>query len=198
MHGVLPPERSIELWQHSGIAAKHPDGLKTRFYEAGPDGGLRNVLVYIRGDFDEKAYKPPERSAILEHLDGLFQPYVLGIQVGQPLELRDTGLCGFHGMAKKNQEFDVTPMGGVVTRTFTAPELPITFRCDIHPWNYAYVGVFSHPFFAVTDKNGRFAIAGVPRGRYTLEIFHPKSGKSARTISVSKARVVEDFSVTPK
>ena len=32
----------------------------------------------------------------------------------------------------------------------------------------AYILVFSHPFFAVTDDDGRYAIAGVPPGTYTL------------------------------
>ena len=35
-------------------------------------------------------------------------------------------------------------------------------KCDVHPWMSAYVGVFSHPFFAVTGDDGKFTIAGLP------------------------------------
>ena len=65
------------------------------------------------------------------------------------------------------------------------------------PWNYAYVGVFSHPFFATTDKDGFFKIDGVPSGRYTLEMFHPRSGKTNRAVLVEaqKAAKVDLFLV---
>ena len=36
--------------------------------------------------------------------------------------------------------------------------------CDIHSHMSAYILVFSHPFFAVTDDDGRLRIAGVPAG----------------------------------
>ncbi|MSU63691.1 MAG: hypothetical protein EXS31_15040 [Pedosphaera sp.] len=76
--------------------------------------------------------------------------------------------------------------------------MPIKFKCDLHPWNFAYVGVFTHPFFGVTDKHGRFGIQGVPPGRCTLEVFHPRIGKIARAVSISNSQTVVDFKVTPK
>jgi hypothetical protein len=89
-------------------------------------------------------------------------------------------------------------MSETVSRTFTAPEVAVRFKCDLHPWNFAYVGVFTHPFFAVTGEDGRFTIPNVPPGRYTLEIFHPKTGKSAKEIVVSNGRTVTEFSVRAK
>ena len=55
--------------------------------------------------------------------------------------------------------------------TFARPE---TFKvgCDVHPWMTAYVGVFDHPFFAVTGDGGRFEIQSVPPGTYTLVAWH--------------------------
>lgn len=86
-------------------------------------------------------------------------------------------------MSKANREFAIAPfLDKGAGRTFTEPEVPVRFKCDLHPWNYAYVGVFAHPFFAVTDKQGQFAIRGVPRGRYALGIFHPKSRTSSKPL----------------
>jgi len=51
----------------------------------------------------------------------------------------------------------------------------VRFKCDVHPWMFAYVGVVEHPFFAVTDKDGNFKVSGVPNGNYTIEAYHPKT-----------------------
>jgi hypothetical protein len=51
----------------------------------------------------------------------------------------------------------------------------VRFKCDVHPWMFAYVGVVEHPFFAVTDKDGAFKISDVPNGKYTIEAYHPKT-----------------------
>ena len=37
-------------------------------------------------------------------------------------------------------------------------------KCDVHPWMQSYMGVFSHPFFAVTGGDGKFTIANLPAG----------------------------------
>jgi len=49
-------------------------------------------------------------------------------------------------------------------------------KCDVHPWMSAYIGVFEHPFFAVSKDDGTFAIptAGLPDGDYTVTFFHEK------------------------
>src|SRR6185436_13419689 len=103
---------------------------------------------------------------VLDHTGGLFQPYVMGIRVGQQLQLKcsDGTICSFHTAPKANRAFATSPFRDAVPRTFTEPEVPVRFKCDLHPWNYAYVGVFSHPFFAVTDELGRYTISGVPVG----------------------------------
>ena len=49
----------------------------------------------------------------------------------------------------------------------------IKLRCDAgHSWMNAYVHVFDHPYYAVTDGKGRFTIKDVPAGKYTLEFWH--------------------------
>ena len=45
----------------------------------------------------------------------------------------------------------------------------LSFKCDVHPWMFAYVCVSEHPCFAVSGKDGTFKIKDVPPGKYTLE-----------------------------
>ena len=50
---------------------------------------------------------------------------------------------------------------------------------------FAYVGVVEHPWFAVTDGNGSFALpSGLPPGQYTLAAVHRKLGEQTQTITV--------------
>lgn len=78
------------------------------------------------------------------------------------------------------------PRSRAVEFTFDKPELFMRFKCDVHPWEFAYVNVLEHPFFAVTDANGNFAINGLPPGRYTIEAHHRKAGVLQREITVDE------------
>ena len=53
------------------------------------------------------------------------------------------------------------------------------FKCDVHGWMNAYVGVLDHPYFAVTDKDGKFDLKTLPPGTYTIEAWHEKLGTQA-------------------
>jgi hypothetical protein len=67
----------------------------------------------------------------------------------------------------------------------------IKLRCDAgHTWMSAYVHVFDHPFYAVTDAKGRFTIKDVPPGKYTLEYWHePISDKQAPLVRTATVEV---------
>lgn len=56
--------------------------------------------------------------------------------------------------------------------------------CDIHSHMSAYVLVFAHRFFAVTDADGRYEIDGVPPGRYTVTAWHERFGTMSRSIQI--------------
>ena len=52
----------------------------------------------------------------------------------------------------------------------------VPFKCDVHGWMNAYVGVSINPYFAVTDKDGKFDLKTLPPGTYTIEAWHEKLG----------------------
>jgi hypothetical protein len=49
----------------------------------------------------------------------------------------------------------------------------------------AWVGVFDHPFFAVTDEKGRFEIQGLPPGKYTVAVWHEKLESIEREVDLA-------------
>ena len=52
----------------------------------------------------------------------------------------------------------------------------VPFKCDVHGWMNAYVGVLDHPYFAVTKPDGSFSIPNLPPGSYTLAAWHERLG----------------------
>jgi len=72
----------------------------------------------------------------------------------------------------------------------------IAVKCNIHPWMRSYIGVVSHPFFAVTGTDGTYTIKGLPPGTYTIEIVHEKYGKQEQQVTVgAKESKTADFTV---
>jgi hypothetical protein len=50
---------------------------------------------------------------------------------------------------------------------------PVVLGCDIHDWMVGWIYVFNHPFYTMTDGNGKFTITGVVAGKHTLSVRHP-------------------------
>lgn len=162
-----------------------------------PDGGLANVLVFL-------ADAPPSHGGgreriVLDQVDCRFVPHVLGVQVGQEFLARtsDPLLHNVHYRPQHNDHtnFSLETAGKERSTEFGAPEPePVRIRCDVHPWMAAYVGVFAHPFYAVTDEAGRFTIERVPAGQYTLKAWHERFGTREQAITVpDEGSVNQDF-----
>lgn len=71
-------------------------------------------------------------------------------------------------------------------RPFQAPGLVVVRDAD-HPWPRAYLGVFDHPYFAVTAPNGTFRIDGVPPGRYRMKAWHERTMLTEQVVDVGAA-----------
>jgi plastocyanin len=72
----------------------------------------------------------------------------------------------------------------------------VSVFCDIHSHMSAFILVFNHPFFAVTDADGRYAISNAPAGTHTLAVWTELGQPASRRIVVADGEVVEaDFRV---
>jgi len=66
--------------------------------------------------------------------------------------------------------------------------------CNIHPTMSAVIAVVSTPYFATSRKDGRFQIANVPPGEYTLHVMHERATPATldaltRRVTVHEAAV---------
>ena len=125
----------------------------------GDAGALQNVFVYVKDGLGNLRFPVPSAAVVLDQKGCHYVPHVLGVQVGQSVEIvnSDPTLHNVHALAKANQEFNQgQPLPGMkFTRQFSTREVMVPFKCDVHPWMHAWVGVLDHPYFAVTGR-GRY------------------------------------------
>jgi hypothetical protein len=48
----------------------------------------------------------------------------------------------------------------------------VKLGCDIHPWMSGYIHVVKHPYYAVTDSDGRFELTDIPAGTHQIRLWH--------------------------
>jgi hypothetical protein len=205
LEGTPPPEIVVDLSPDPRCAALHTEPLTTRHYVVGEDQGLANVFVYIREGVPERDYPIPSEMPLLDQVDCEYVPYVMGVRAGQTFQVRnsDPTMHNVHSTPDRrtgNRGFNFAqPFKGLVSeRRFTAPEVAIRFKCDVHPWMFAYVAVVDHPFFAVTDESGRFEITDLPDGKYTIEAWHVRSHRGGTGLTQEievKGDTTVDFAV---
>ena len=164
-------------------------------------GKLANVFVYVQsGDaLNWYTFDAPSTEVSLAHRGCQYVPHVLAMNVQQTLKVanEDTTTHNTHFTGKNNADWNQSQAqeAPVLTHKFTAPEIPITVKDNHHPWEKAYVAVFSHPFFAVSALNGSYTISGLPPGQYTVVAWHEKFGEQRAEVSVGvKERKNLDFS----
>lgn len=163
----------------------HTGKVTTHFYAVGANGGLGDVIVMLKG-VEGKSTGASAPPAELDQKGCLYVPQIMAIQTNQKLLVKnsDPVLHNVHmePTVAANKEANAgklnlaqMPNGPAVTVSFPAPENFLKFRCDVHPWMFAWVTVVDNPYFAVTGKDGSFKITNVPPGKYTIEALHRKA-----------------------
>ena len=158
-------------------------------FVVGSDGkSLGNVFVYVKDGLGNYVYDTPTEAAKIDQMNCRYHPHVFGMRVGQPLEIlnSDPTLHNIHALPKGNKEFNTgQPIQGMkTTHTFEGKEIMVPFKCDVHGWMNAYVGVLDHPYFATTGDDGKFELKTLPPGTYTIEAWHEKLGASTQSVTL--------------
>jgi plastocyanin len=157
------------------------------------DTDLRRGVVYLeaapRGAFEERE---PGR-ATLDQRNETFVPHVLAVTVGTVVDFPNSDKT-FHNVfsLSKAKRFDLGryATGKSKSVRFDRPGVVRVF-CDIHSHMNAFVLVFSHRFFDVTDADGRFRIDGVPAGTYNVIGWYEGEERASGPVTVSPGAVAD-------
>ncbi|HEY2904644.1 MAG TPA: carboxypeptidase regulatory-like domain-containing protein [Vicinamibacterales bacterium] len=187
LEGAAPKNEPIKMNADPVCVKANKDPQFQETYEV-KDGKLANVFVYVKDGLGNYVFDTPTSPATIDQKSCRYHPHVFGIRVGQPLEIinSDGTLHNIHAMPKVNTEFNTgQPIQGMKTmHTFDKKEVMVPFKCDVHGWMNAYVGVMDNPYYAVTDADGKFELKDLPPGTYTIEAWQEKLGPMTQTVTL--------------
>jgi len=161
----------------------------------------RRSVVYLESA-PRAAFEPSEeRRARLDQRNERFVPHVLAITAGTWVDFPN-GDSTYHNVfsLSKTKEFNLGRYAAGKSKAvrFDRPGVVRVF-CDIHSHMSAFVLVFAHRYFAVTDDEGRYRIDGVPPGTYTVALWNEtlRGDPPRRTVTIgdSGGDVDADFSI---
>jgi plastocyanin len=160
---------------------------------------LRRGVVYLesapRGAFDERE----SARASMDQRNETFVPHVLAVMTGTVVDFPNSDKT-YHNVfsLSKAKRFDLGRYAAGRSKAvrFDRPGVVRVF-CDIHSHMSAFVLVFNHPFFNVTDPDGRFRLSEVPPGTYTVVGWYEGEARVTRSVTVSPGAIVDLELVVP-
>ncbi|MCI4354796.1 MAG: carboxypeptidase regulatory-like domain-containing protein [Thermoplasmata archaeon] len=156
----------------------------------------RESVVYLETAPQAAFEDRPRAHVAMNQLDEAFVPYVLAITVGTTVDFPNQDRT-YHNVFSLSRAapFDLGryPRGESKSVRFDRPGVVRVF-CEIHSRMSAFIMVFAHRFFAVTDEQGRYRIEGVPAGSYELSAWADGRVRETRPIHVPEGGTAEaDF-----
>jgi plastocyanin len=167
---------------------------------------LADAFVTVVSGLDGwKVPAVPETPVEVDQRGCIYEPRIHGVRVGQEVVFINSDPM-FHNVRTEstaNPPFNINmpAKDQRESKVFRRPERMVGARCDVHPWMVSHIGVVEHPWFAITDADGRFELPGLPPGTYELEVWHEVLGtkKAKATVSASgTARVEVVFDALPQ
>src|SRR4029079_9824940 len=146
IEGTVPANPRIDLAADPYCASQNPSGATFENFIV-TAGGLENVFVYVKDGLGDYGFDVPAEPVKLDQHGCRYHPHVLGIRVGQKLQVSnsDDTLHNIHAMPAGGDWVKSQALKNVVDeKTFTKPEVMVPFKCDVHNWMHAFVGVLDH------------------------------------------------------
>ena len=157
----------------------------------------RTAVAYLDAAPRQAFEAMPSRRARMDQRREQFSPHVLAVTVGTVVDFPNSDLL-FHNVMSlaPGNAFDLGryPRGQSRSVRFDTPGI-VPIICDIHAHMSAYVLVFTHPFFGVTDGQGRYTISNVPAGTHTVKVWSELGAAEPRRVTVGAGVVDADFRV---
>ncbi len=204
LKGTPPAEKEITpIKEDANCGALYKAAPTTHFYVVGSKGELADVVVSLKGVTGKStgASAPP---VVLDQKGCLYAPQILAIQTGQKLIVKNSDPCVHNVHATPtvpgNPESNQVQMAGGadLDYQFAQPEMFLRFKCDVHPWMFAWVSVIDSPYYCISGPDGKFVIKNVPPGKYTVAAAHRKLGPQTQDVEVKDGEATVNFTFEVK
>jgi len=185
-HVASAPERrpSVEALGGSPLPLDATDYLKS--------------VVYLE-TAPRAAFDPVEPGhAVMDQRNETFVPHLIAITTGSTVDFPNSDHI-YHNVfsLSKVKSFDLGRYAAGRSKSvlFDRPGIVRVF-CDIHSHMNAFILVFNHPFFAVTDTEGRYHIDNIPPGNYNVIAWNEGLSSDPKPVTVAEGGSAElDFAL---
>ncbi len=183
--GTPTPPTPIKIDKDVEVCGKH--NLMTQDLVVGPDGGVANVVVWVRSKVkvNPEYKKTADDKIVLDNKNCHFIPHVVGVRVGQTLEIKNSDPVA-HNTKIDGLNLQVNPLipaGAADDEAISLPEnLPAHVSCSIHQWMSALLVVRPNPYFAISDEKGNFEIKDLPAGELEFQVWHEHCGYVTKAV----------------
>jgi len=142
--------------------------------------------------------------ATLESMDQKkmqFIPHVLGVLAGSTVKFTNSDPTAHNVFSPDNEKYNLGtwPQGQSKDYVFDkCTKFPCVYTqlCRVHPEMEGFIIVLQNPYFAVSDRDGKYEIKDVPPGAYTVAVWHPRLKGQPKPVTVEAGKpAVVDFTL---
>ncbi len=188
LEGEAPAVPSLGISKDAKVCGGPKQSPRLRL---GKNNGVAQTVISLEGMAAGKQH-PPAKTPVVEQVHCEYVPHILVVPSGSAVDIVNGdpilhNVHAYQGDPGTASVFNIAqPIRGHHT-TIRADQLSAAgvsrLICDAgHPWMSAYIIVAEHPYYAVTDKDGNFALENVPPGTYKLRLWH----EGVRNLAPSK------------
>jgi plastocyanin len=187
--GTVPGPRKVIPTQDQEVCGSPRDEPRIVL---GPENAIQGAIVFLKGVEKGKAFEKPKKPPVVDNTKCRFEPELQIVPVGTEILIlnSDPVLHNTHGYLLTDSRRGRTvfnqamPQKGQQTKSTLKQPGVVDVACDVHGWMQGWILVAENPYYAVTEKNGRFSIKDVPPGKYTLATFQPYVGVRETPVTV--------------
>jgi plastocyanin len=177
LKGTPPGPRKIQITKDPEIcSAKGATIIDTVI---GKDAGVANVIVVIQGVKTESGKKwdwqKPKGGYVLRQKDCAFKPYMIVVPRGENITVHNEDPVSHNVNTGQWNVMQAAGSGPIVKPV--SGKSPFKIGCNVHSWMEGWIYPVDNPFYALTDKNGKFEIVNIPPGKYRVSAWHSNLGR---------------------
>jgi plastocyanin len=170
--GSLPELAMLPVRAHHEVCG---DEQPSAALSVGGGAGLADAVVWIHDARRGAALEIPAEPATITLQGCRYRPHVLAVAVGASIRFQsaDAILHNVHALRGDSTVWDFALPSEGSSQTVSVDEPGIVrLLSDVHSFMQGWVHAFGHPYFAVSDAEGRFRIGSVPPGQYVVRVWH--------------------------
>jgi hypothetical protein len=179
--GAPPAPIKINVNKDTEVCGPH--NLTEEDLVVGADGGVANIVVYVRtkGVKVHPDYAKTDAAKLEYDNKGCrFVPHILPIRLSQTIVLHNSDPVGHNSNLQPLLDSGINPLipsGGAVEHKFNrAQTVPVKITCNIHPWMVGWVLPRDNPYAAASGADGVLTISNLPAEELEFQAWHEKKG----------------------